>query len=423
MIQSSTVSIRTSSFLISMVLLLILFSSMQSFAQDEKKDIRTGGYARLYAMGDNPYVIDPDNIKLNPAFSSVYYNFLWGDIGSSVTNPADGYGQFAGFNYALDRKFTLGLLLTRNDFMPNYSIGSLDPRGLVSQINSNETGASIVPMDNNFELLGAYEFGNFTLGLGIAYASTQNDTKPAAGTGDKNSASQFGVNLGIMGKLSSSFEFDAGFSMKLPSATYEPGTAGADKIEASNTDMFINARAMWHLTSKVSIVPNFAFYNSTGTFKVGAQSVDIPSVMGILAGVGLHYQVGDILIAGGPSFMYSTVTTPSVAGAAPEISNSTTTFPGWNLGAEWAFTDWLIGRLGYVASTFSETDQVPATPTTVNENTSTGFGRGDVRLGVGFRFGGFSLDATVNDDALREGFNLIGGGTHTFAYLSASFAF
>jgi hypothetical protein len=98
-------------------------------------------------------------------------------------------------------------------------------------------------------------------------------------------------------------------------------------------------------------------------------------------------------------------------------------FPSWNLGAEWYFTEWLVGRAGYVASTFSETSQSTATPTTFDENTRTRFSEGDVRLGVGFRFGGFTLDATVNDDVLREGFNLVGGGTKSFAYLSASFAF
>jgi hypothetical protein len=404
------------------VLFLLIFSLL-IFAQDGQKDIRYGGYARLTAMGDNPYIVDPDNMKLNPAYSSIYSDFIWGDIGSSNENPTGGYGQFAGINYGFNRYFTLGVLLTRNDFMPSYSIGALDSRGLVDLINSSESGAAIVPLDNNFEVLASLQSGNFVFGLGLAYAATTNDIKPATGTGDKNSASQFGANLGIMGTLSSSFKFDAAVSIILPSATYQPGAAGADKIDGSNTDLLVNARAFWRLSNKVSVVPNFGFYNSTGTVKVGANSDDLPSLMGILVGVGLHYQFGDILIAGGPSFMYQTETIKSVANIDPEIDNSTTTFPGWNLGFEWYLTDWLIGRMGYVASTFSETMQEKATATTVNERDFTAYGRGDVRLGVGFRFGGFTLDATVNDQVLREGFNLVGGGTPSFAYLSSSFAF
>jgi hypothetical protein len=43
-------------------------------------------------------------------------------------------------------------------------------------------------------------------------------------------------------------------------------------------------------------------------------------------------------------------------------------------------------------------------------------------VGVGFRFGDFSLDATDNEDVLRQGFNTIGGGGPTFAYLTTSYA-
>jgi hypothetical protein len=413
---------KHSSYKVLLVFFILLFSFL-SYAQDGGKDIRYGGYARLSAMGDNPYIVDPDNMKLNPAYSSIYSNFIWGDIGSSNENPAGGYGQFAGINYGFNRYFTLGILLTRNDFMPSYSIGSLDSRGLVNQINSNVTGAAIVPLDNNFEVLASLQAGNYVFGLALAYAATKNDYKPATGTGDKNSASQFGANLGIMGSISSNFKFDAAVSIILPSATYEPGTTGADKIDASNTDLLVNARAFWRLSNKISLVPNVGFYNSSGTVKVGANSSDLSSLMGILVGVGIHYQFGDILIAGGPSFLYQTETEKSVANVSPEIDNSTTTFPGWNLGFEWYLTDWLIGRMGYVASTFSETMQQAVSATTVDEQDFTNFDRGDVRLGVGFRFGGFTLDATVNDQVLREGFNLVGGGTPSFAYLSSSFAF
>jgi hypothetical protein len=402
-------------------LCFILVFSFISFAQDGERDNRYGGYARLYSMGDNPYIVDPDNIKLNPAYSSVYSNFLWGDIGSYNGNVQDGSGQFAGFNYGFNDQFTLGFLLTRNDFMTSYAIGGLDPRNLVGQIN-DETGANVVPLNNNFELLGSYDFGNIVLGLGVAFASTTNDFIPDSGDGYTNSASQFGVNLGVMGKLSSNFKFDFAASIVLPAVSYEPDAAGADKIEGSNTDIFVNARGFWSLSNKVTLVPAIGFLSSTGSATVGSETNDLPSWMGILVGVGLHYRVGDLLIAGGPSFMYESETIASTETSAEE-SNSWTTFPGWNLGAEWYFTDWLVGRLGYVASTFSGNYQNAVSTSAVDEYTQTGFSEGDVRLGVGFRFGGFNLEATVNDDALRQGFNLVGGGVPSFAYLSASYGF
>ena len=288
-------------------------------------------------------------------------------------------------------------------------------------INGNVPAANIVALDNNFELLTSYSFGTFVVGFGASYASTTNDFTPATGTGDKNSASQLGFNLGVLGKLTPTFNFDAAFSLALPSATYEPGTG--DKVEASNTLMMANVRGFIKLSKVFTLVPNVMFYNSTGSVSAGATTTDLPSMMSIGAGVGLTYQVENLIISGGPAFMLESTTLAAVSGSQPELKDSRLVFPAWNLGAEWFLTDWLIGRAGYVASTFSETSQSAASSTTVDENTRTNFGRGDVRLGVGFRFGSFSLDATVNDDVLREGFNLIGGGTKSFAYISGSFAF
>lgn len=403
-----------------MLFTFVLTFAVSTLAQDGVKDNRYGGYARLYSIGDNPYIVDPDNIKYNSAYSSVYYNFFWGDIGGNNGNPEDGFGQFVGFNYQVSKGFTLGALLSRNDFMTSMSIAALDPNGVVATVNSNPA-ADVIPLNNNLTLLGSYNLGDFTLGVGLSYASTTNDFKPATGTGDKNSASQFGINLATVGKISSSFSLDAAFSLSMPSATYTPGTG--DKEEASATNIMFNARGFFKLGGKFSLVPALMFYNSSGTYKVGSNSTDLPSVMGLGVGAGLVYQSGSLLISGGPAFMYESITISSVSGISPELSDTRLVFPAWNLGAEWQFTEWLVGRAGYVASTFSFTNQSPASATTVNEQTSTGFGRGDVRLGVGFRFGGFTLDATVNDDVLRHGFNLIGGGVRSFAYLSGSFAF
>ena len=400
---------------------LVFTFAATMFAQEgEKKDMRYGGFARLYSMGDNPYIIDPDNIKYNTAYSSVYSNFLRGDIGSSAFSSTDGVGQFAAFNYRIGKEFTIGAMLSRNDFSAA-SIASLFANDLVNQINSNVSGAAIIPLDNNFELLASYSFGTFVVGLGASYSSTTNDFTPATGTGDKNGASQFGVNLGIMGKLSPQFNLDASFSLALPSAKYTPGTGNV--VEASSTYMMANARGFLKISKVFTLVPTITFANQSGSYSVGSQSTDFPSMMSFGAGVGLTYQVENVIISGGPAFMFESTTTPADSGTQPELKDSRFVFPAWNFGVEWFLTDWLIGRAGYVASTSSVTTQTPASSTTVNERTRTNFGRGDVRLGIGFRFGSFSLDATVNDEILREGFRIVGGPNNTFAYLSASFGF
>lgn len=399
--------------------IIFIFSVMIS-AQEGEKDQRYGGFARLYSMGSNPYVVDPDNMKLNPAYSSMYSNFLWGDIGSNNGDPNDGNGQFAAANFNIGNGITLGMMLTRNDFLSG-SVAALDPGGLVDAINSNYEGDVIVPLNNNFELLGSYKFGNYIVGLGVAYASSTREFSPDTLEGDEGSANQLGINLGLIGKVAPGFEFDFGFTLIMPSASFNPGLDGEPTVEGSNTFIAANARAMIELSKKFSFVPTVDFYTGSGKIEVGGASSDLPSVMGVGVGLGIQYKTGNLIIAGGPAFFYDSETEAATE-TDPELNSSSLTFPAWNLGAEWGFTEWLYGRLGYVARTFSSSSETPA-GTGVNEFTRTGFDEGDVRLGVGFRLGGFSLDATVNDDVLRQGFNLIGGGVSTFAYLSASYAF
>lgn len=405
-----------------LVIAILFIFTAASFAQEgEKKDIRYGGYARIYSMGDNPYVVDPDNIKTNAAYSGLYSNFVWGDIGSSATYLDNGYGQFLGVSYGLNKEVSLGLMLTRNDF-GSVSIGGLDPTGLVALVNGITYSTAVVPLNNNTEILGSYKFGTYTFGLGFAFASSSREFTPATGQGTSGSASQIGVNLGLIGKPTSTFEFDFAFSLLLPSASYTDNADNTNNVKASSTFMMANARAIMGLSSKFAVVPTVDFYMGSGKVDVGTTSNDLASTMGFGVGLGLQYKTKDLLLVGGPSFMYRSSTQKSTT-TTPEIKNSTFTLPAWHFGAEWNFNEWLIGRLGYLASTYSSKSQSPASQTTVNEYSQTGYEEGDFRLGIGFKFGGFNLDATVNDDVLRQGFRIVGGPYNTFAYLSASYGF
>ena len=113
----------------------LLFLSFISFAQEsnsEKQNFdRSGGYARIQSLGNNPYVVDPENMKTNPAYAAYYQNFLWGDLGSSTISDNNGVGQFAGFSLKITPAITVGGILTRKDFQSN-SIALLDPIGVTS---------------------------------------------------------------------------------------------------------------------------------------------------------------------------------------------------------------------------------------------------------------------------------------------------
>ncbi|MEJ2614311.1 MAG: hypothetical protein P8Z35_05100 [Ignavibacteriaceae bacterium] len=157
-------------------LFLFSFLIIPFYLHSQEKDVkRTGGYARFLSLGNNPYIIDPEAIKTNPAWGSYYSNFLWGDIGS---NAGDNFGnssngQFAGVNFALNKKFTLGLMLTRNDFN-TFSIGKLDPlSNLGAGFGVLQEVPGVVPLNNNLEIFSSLKFRKIILGLGIAYAASK----------------------------------------------------------------------------------------------------------------------------------------------------------------------------------------------------------------------------------------------------------
>ena len=417
-------------FLIISCLILVMATA---FPQEVKK---TGGLARLTGMGGNPYVIDPFFNTVNPAWNGVYNNFVLGDLGSVSGSPfsAGGNGQYISGSFQIGKQWTLGGLLARNDFN-GMSIALLDPGtnnslglpyiGVVSTVNGIAGQGSVVPLDNNVEAIGTYSFGNSILGLGLAYASTTNDVTPPTNGSSEGSASQLGFNLGVISDVTNTLKLDIGFSMAFPSASFKIDSL--NETNASQTLILVNGRAFWDLNSHLQLVPIIAFSSASGTIDSGGtstSSIDMPSYTWFAFGVGLNYQVGDFLLAGGATFSTANLTVPSVAQVSPELTYGATTFPIWNIGAEWNMLDWFVARLGYVAFTGNSSIQYPNTATTSTEFVTTFFApsqRG-ATVGVGFRFGTFSLDATVNEDVLRQGLNTIGGGGPTFAYITTSYA-
>ncbi len=408
--------------------LITLLFSVSTFAQYEQ----TGGFARLRGMGNNPYIVDPFVMTLNPGWAGYYQNFIFGDLGSQAApwGPG-GVGQFIATNFHVGGGLSLGAMLTRNDFL-GVSIGTLDPLtpaglGVVNSLNGIVPGAAI-NLNNNVELIGSYKTGNTSFGLGVAYAHTTNEATPAGGSTSTGSASQIGFNAGIVTKLSGSFMLDLGASFIMPKASFEPGGTG-NKSEVSETVIGVNARAFWQYSSKLSFVPVVAFVTTSGTADNGTTatttSADLPSISFIGFGIGMNYHVGDFLLAGGPAFATVSNTISSTP-TSPELKNSAFVFPIWNLGVEWNMNDWFVARFGYIASTQSVTTQNAASATTFNEAVVTSFfGPQGATVGCGFRLGNFSLDAVVNEDVLRQGFNNLGGNgpaAGTFAYLSLAYA-
>jgi hypothetical protein len=427
---------------------VMLISLLFAFTANSQEIKKTGGFARLSGMGANPFIVDPYFMTLNPAWGTYYDNFLFGDLGSGAGTSTDfaagGNGQFFAANFGLGNNLTLGGFLSRNDFQ-GLSITALDPLsrislipglnyrlGVVDRINDLGISPTAVSLNNNVELFGTLRKGNLAYGLGLSYASTTNEINnagnPPVGGSIQASASQFGINGGILADFTSRLRLDAGVSLMFPGASFKPAIGAETSV--SETIFMINARLFAKLSPKVTLVPLVTFITASGTQDLGlgdsTLSTDLPSLTAFNIGLGVNYSVGDFLLAGGLSLANASISTASTP-ATPKLSTSYFIFPVWNIGLEWNMTDWFVARLGYVATTEKRTVESPAaqtpTPSDKNEAIQTLFaGPNGATVGVGFRFGDFSMDATVNEGVLRQGLNNIGGGGPTFAYLSVSYA-
>ncbi len=397
-------------------LLFLSFTLLSAQTQNLEK---TGGFARLQAMGNNPYIIDPFNMTLNSAWGAYYSDFIMGDLGSTATAFGnDGVGQFIGANFKVGSKMTLGVILARNNFNGQFSILNLDPYGVINNI------AGVINLDNVVELMGTYSAGKHKFGFGVSYASTTNETNPSSSDATIRSASQLGLNFGYVSQLSGNLLLDVSLSLSFPGATLEQ--PDVSETSASETIISLNARTFIRLSQKFRLVPVLQFVSTSASGEAPSgtesESVDLPSNSVFILGVGFMYNYGDFMFAGGPAYVSQSTTQAAIENTSPELSSGFSGFPIWNLGGEWNFADWIVGRMGYMAIAGSISNETPENATDVTESIQTLYGPTGFWLGLGFRASGFSLDATVNDDVLRQGLNNIGGGGATFAYISLSVA-
>ena len=344
-----------------------------------------------------------------------------GDLGSTATAFGnDGVGQFIGANFKVGSNMTVGAFLAKNDFSGQFSILNIDPYGVTNNI------PGVTTLDNIVELMATYSAGKHKFGFGVSYASSANEFNPAGSDATVSSASQLGLNFGYVSQLSGNLLLDVSLSLTFPGATYEqPNLAEAT---ASETIISLNARTFIRMSQKFKLVPVLQFVTTSASGEVpsgtASENVDLPSNSVFILGVGFMYSTGDFLFAGGPAYASLSRTRPAVENSSPELSSGTTGFPIWNLGGEWKFADWIVGRMGYMAITGSRSNEntAPGSNTDVDETIQTFYGPTGFWLGLGFRTGGFSLDATINDDVLRQGLNTVGGLGATFAYISLSVA-
>ncbi|MFH0736782.1 MAG: hypothetical protein V1773_18275 [bacterium] len=400
------------------VLSLIMLNN--NYAQETIK--RSGGLARIMSMGDNLYIEDPTDMKINPAYGAYYDNFIWGDIGKTTyAGGSGGTSQFFGANLRLDENLTIGAILSREDQAGSISISSVDPLYLSSQgYFGNERP------NNNTEIFASYKLSNLSLGFGISYlsAGSKIEYNNVVNHHENRDYSQIGFNFGLLTKLSTYNSIDAAILLLLPKSRRELDSLTE---EVSQTVFKADVRAFIRLNEKIKFVPVFNLLLGSGSDDIVRQvtantfkNKDLPSYTQLLVGAGINYSTDKFLFAGGPSFIYILTKDDS---DDPEREYSKTAIE-WNIGAEWYCTTWLTARMGYKAYTSSDFAKTKYELGSNNESTRTNYGNDDgFTLGIGFKFEGFSLDATVNDDIIRQGLNNIGGGNATLGFVSVSYAF
>lgn len=442
-----------------------------------------GGLARQIAMGGssagqglvvNPYIWDdPTLLLINPAYQTMYRDYFWTNIGggtlAGLTTVDNGYGlQNAGINFELSKEFAVGVILSYDPSFANTASTLI--QGTVG-LGFGGFGLSIaqrapqpIPqIANVWEAFASYDAGTVNFGFGFMYGNANSDSSVTTSTTSSSkeaSARVFGFRGGALVDLGGGNALDVSAALRLDKATDKiaitppPTTSTDGEYSVSGTEFQVQARAKVKLSNRVNLVPFGAFASLSGEpkedTKPSAATRTTPrslkaSVTALAFGAGTEYKTKDIFLATGVSFFMARGKVEygqDSLGGVPALTITgtikNTAIPVFNLGGEWWFLEWLAGRAGYYRTlgktklTIETTTAGATTTFESNLTTPSSFllfgnypGDGIVTLGVGLRFGNFSLDATVSEEALRRGLGLVGSNDNinTFGYMNASFNF
>lgn len=448
------------------------------------RQISMGGSNLGVGVVMNPFIVDdPSRVLLNPAMQARYKNYFWWNVGGGTLNGLstgdNGYGnQNVGISFGVAPNVTVGAILSYDpSAMPqvantlqgqsSLNFGGVTIPAIPSFIpntyrGAGVTGAQSIPsIANTIELLAAFNAGGLDLGVGLMYGDASNTTtaNPAPGqsTDIEASSRMFGITAGLNMDLGGGSSFGASAAFRMDKATDNVKltpvvTSQGGEYSASGTEIMVDARMRLRMSNRVNFVPYAGVLSVSAEPKedkalqgaTGRTDSRKFSVLALGVGAGAEYHTSAFYLAGGVSFQTAKVkvefsqTTPQ---ATQTQTFTYTAIPVFNIGAEWWFTDWLAGRGGYYrspgrANVKGEFSAVGTASTTesglpiANSAIATGGINptnydGLVTLGLGFRFGNFSLDATVSEEALRRGFGLIGSqdNLNSFGYITTSYSF
>lgn len=404
--------------LLSVMLLGIMLVTSVSFGQSIPS-----GTARYEALGYNPFIKDASiDINRNPAWSTVYRNYAFGDLGRDVVGT-DQYQlteQWAGINFGVSKDVSLGLVLNKfedrwtsyNDYINGQNLGIQRP---------------VVPLK---VLFGWQMSPKFALGVAPYYAGWSKETQDTSNNLTKWSSSTLGGTIGLLGKLEGGW-IEGAVDVKTNGFKFDQtiGTTNNKNENEGGLQMNVYTRGFFTVNKNlgVNLVPylNFAMFSwNPTTTPVLAGGYPKYSDLSFMGGIGINMPVLDNgLLAGGLSAGYHSFETKY---ESVNLTNKVSEFvlPQFNLGLEWPFTEWLTGRAGYSRSVYSTKDEWTGAANMYTTQTGVSDAKQTITCGFGLDFNRFNLSGTVGEKLFKEGFYIMTGKTNDlFGVLSASYYF
>jgi|GEM_PF-820554 len=411
-------------------LLLVLLMASFSSAQDYGTAIPSGT-ARWEALGYNPFITDAAiDMNNNPAWTALYRNYAFGDIGRNAITYYQLSGQYGAVNFGITKEISLGMVLNKREDMWNDFIG--DPTFTSVWVAGKEP---IVP----FKALFSYATNNFS--IGVAPYFTYWDAKLDSTAGGnaysmKWSAYSFGGTVGVLARLDKNDWIEGAVDVKLNKWKYEATAPGSTSTYESNggLELGVGGRGFFQVYKKwnLSLVPyvGFQYYGWDPKITATGAPTVLPkySQIDIHGGIGINMPIlDDGLLAGGISggyYEYKIDNVGNVSGTTDKLS--AITLPQFNLGIEWAFTDWLAGRLGYSRAVYIGRGKETTTTglTMTDRETMASDPDQTITAGLGLQFGRFAFDGMIGERLFKEGPYVLGGKTNDlYGVISASYNF
>lgn len=369
-----------------------------------------GDDARVSAFGYGAkFIPDANDMIYTPITALSYKNRIQLEFGTYMGGGATPSGQWGLFNLGLGENFVLGAAIRRSD----------------GKIFSIADYMAETPPNPGINIWGAYNFGSARVGLGVyraTYSSEQKDNENNTDKKYKSGVTSIRASAGVDilgGTTETSFNLDFnGLSTENKNSSNQTST---DKT-TGGMEIGLRLRAFIPAGDNVEIVPNAAFSTFSYSEEINDYSGNITDFgdytnMNLDIGCAVNTQIlDDGVISLGLGM--NMINTDDNIDTTNEIEDKSISLPQITISTEIPTTDWLCFRGGLSKSFGSVTHTEGNIDSTMSISEPNAV---FASFGAGIKFKNFSLDFTLSDDDLFEGFWFLSGKSINAVQLSASY--